>query len=994
MFYRALYVFIGLILFCTSLSAQEYSFRTYSVAEGLPQSQVTCITQDKQGFLWVGTLGGLARFSGREFEAFSVDQGLLNNRISSLAIIGDTLWVGHENGVSYEFNNQFVALPIEKIKDGGKVSSILFYKGNYFFGVNGSGLFRFSEGKIVQINPTIHGISNRDEFERIRDMVLYDSKMYVATRTGIFYSHDGFSFHLVPGSEEYSFSSLKIDPLTNQLFASSYGDGVFHLENEELKPYMNSASLLGGNFKHLFIDHTGKIWLSTKFNGAVRIDEKENLHLHTSNGLPMENISCVFEDNTHGIWLGTEGKGLVHFSGEAFTFYTTRSGLNSDLIVSVAQDKEQNIWFGSYANGVSQKTKSGWRNYDDRNGLSNNTVWAVATDKKNQVWFATADGLNRFEKDHFIPYFQSDYPSLPGDKIMSLFLDSHQRFWVGGQEGAAYFENDSVYPLSKLISQSANLRNVRDFAEYDGQLFMASQTGIHVLTASKVLLSYPISENQPGAYSIEADKLGNIWIGTEEGVYLFRDGVIRQLNYSDFSGSNFAVFIQKDGDNMWVGTNNGLFRFTPKSGDWNTFHVEQFGIFEGLVSLETNINSSLIDQEGNLWFGTSEGLMKFDKTKENVFAKTIPPILSLHSVLVNFQPYEKPMDTYNPVRFSHSQNRFIFNFKAVTLAFPEDIKFQYLIEGLNEDWSPLSKVDEISISGLVPGDYRLRVRAVSKTGIYSNEVNFPFVILPPFYTTWWFISLGILLTGSLVLILFRFKLKQERSRREQERLVFTSRLRDLEQQSLNASMNRHFIFNALNSIQYFINTQDRLSANKYLSQFAKLIRKNLDSSSTDQNMVTLSEEIERLKLYLSLESMRFRDRFDYEFTIDPSIDTEAVKVPSMIFQPFVENSIIHGILPRQNTKGEIHFSAHKNAETIDFIIEDNGVGYEKSIKQKQGDGDHQSRGMSITSSRIELLQKISGKSFLLIGPNDIKNDTGESIGTRVHIKIPDNSLED
>src|SRR5690606_14800762 len=155
-----------------------------------------------------------------------------------------------------------------------------------------------------------------------------------------------------------------------------------------------------------------------------------------------------------------------------------------------------------------------------------------------------------------------------------------------------------------------------------------------------------------------------------------------------------------------------------------------------------------------------------------------------------------------------------------------------------------------------------------------------------------------------------------------------------------------------------------------------------------------SEEIERLKLYLSLESMRFRDRFDYEFTIDPSIDTEAVKVPSMIFQPFVENSIIHGILPRQNTKGEIHFSAHKNAETIDFIIEDNGVGYEKSIKQKQGDGDHQSRGMSITSSRIELLQKISGKSFLLIGPNDIKNDTGESIGTRVHIKIPDNSLED
>jgi sensor histidine kinase YesM len=221
-----------------------------------------------------------------------------------------------------------------------------------------------------------------------------------------------------------------------------------------------------------------------------------------------------------------------------------------------------------------------------------------------------------------------------------------------------------------------------------------------------------------------------------------------------------------------------------------------------------------------------------------------------------------------------------------------------------------------------------------------------------------------------------------------------SRLRELEQQSLNASMNRHFIFNALNSIQYFINTSDKLSANKYLTQFAKLIRKNLDSSAEGERNVTLQEEIDRLKLYLSLESMRFKDKFTFSFEIDASIDPEELEVPSMLFQPFIENSIIHGILPQSHRMGEIVFRATREVDNIVFVIEDNGIGYEHSIRHKTPDGDHKSKGMSITSSRIDLLRQISGKSLQLIGPVELKNDADESIGTRVTIKIQDNSLED
>ena len=167
-----------------------------------------------------------------------------------------------------------------------------------------------------------------------------------------------------------------------------------------------------------------------------------------------------------------------------------------------------------------------------------------------------------------------------------------------------------------------------------------------------------------------------------------------------------------------------------------------------------------------------------------------------------------------------------------------------------------------------------------------------------------------------------------------ENLMYKSNLLALEQQSLNASMNRHFIFNALNSIQYFINTQDKLSANKYLSSFAKLIRKNLDSSSSEDSLIPLSDELERLELYLSLEHMRFQSKFEYHINIQKGIQTESILVPAMFMQPFVENSVWHGVLPMKK-KGIIQISITESKDNeIKFIIEDNGIGVDNSLNNK------------------------------------------------------------
>ena len=207
-------------------------------------------------------------------------------------------------------------------------------------------------------------------------------------------------------------------------------------------------------------------------------------------------------------------------------------------------------------------------------------------------------------------------------------------------------------------------------------------------------------------------------------------------------------------------------------------------------------------------------------------------------------------------------------------------------------------------------------------------------------------------------------------------------------------MNRHFIFNSLNSIQYFINTSDKLSANKYLTNFAKLIRKNLDSSNENNTLVTLAQEIERIELYLSLESMRFKDRFD--FTIDTlNIDLDAVMIPAMLIQPFVENSIIHGVLPNENKKGKIVVKVTEEGEYLTILVEDNGIGIENSLAQKgQFEGDHKSQGMEITFKRIDLIRKVSNQSLELIGPTQINEENGSIKGTRVLLKIRKENLEE
>lgn len=955
-------------LFLTSFIGigQRYSFVQFSTPEGLPQSQVNSITQDEKGYLWIGTFGGLSKFNGRNFENYGTKNGLLNNRVTKVYTDSSYIIIGHENGISYSsYGTNFENIPLNI---QATVSDILQLGNDYLIATNGAGLFRFNT-----LHHTIEAIPGSPE--RIRGLAQFKSAIYLATRDGVYtYSIKSNLFQKSDYFPEDSYSDIKA--FEESLIAVVFDGVCYQLKNKQVHKIVESE-------KHRFrsICPTGNgIWLNSS-QGVLLLEDDNIIELTETSGLPINNISTVFQDREGNIWLGSAGKGLLKFSGKAFTHFNKQSGIPSELITSILEDPEGHLWLSTFDKGVIKMENNGDFipfNYPDV------TLWSSII-HNHITYFGSNYGLHAFKNGKWSSYYSED--GLPANRITGLHSDASGRLFIGTSGGLAIMDTDSIHIVHG--TSGIDVLNVRNFCEFKNATYLATQKGLKVFRNGSIELveqfEYPIN-------SILTSSNDQLWIGTENGLFSFHDGKVREIDLGDAPGSRYINFLVTDGRIIYAGTNNGLLEI-----DVEHETLQKYGINSGLIDLETNLNSGYLSQHGILWFGTASGLMRFDTKIKSEGYTNIEPRLHFKSFLLNFELdaslFSQLMDG-KTIQLSPGQSNLFFEFDALFLTNPSNIYFTYLLQGASDEWSPQSTNNTLNFNNLPAGKYTLQVRAEVMNGLQSNEVKLHFEILPPFYKSWWFFLIFIFLGIMGLYFIDRNRIRRMKQLNYQTNLEITTKLSRLEQQSLNASMNRHFIFNALNSIQYFINASDKQSANRYLTRFAKLIRKNLDSSHMENGMVPLLDELERLELYLQLEEMRFRDRFDYHIYIDPLVETETLKVPAMFLQPFVENSIIHGILPLENKKGIIEIRVTNHMDHIRIEIFDNGIGIDNSLKQKAyTTGDHKSHGMRITLGRIQLLQEISERSVELIGPHQINENDTSVKGTVVTFKFLKQYLE-
>jgi ligand-binding sensor domain-containing protein len=968
-----LLLFVILFLFTSSAFSQRYAFINYSTSEGLPQSQVNTITQDDDGYLWLGTLGGLAKFNGVEFTSYGKSDGLLNNRITHVEIINEQLYVGHDKGISYQCAiDSFCPINFPENVTSRDVTDIQFHKGGIYVATNGSGLFLLNKKK-----KSLSYV--KDSPERIRSLVNYSNSLYLATRNGIVEFTD--LFRPVESIPEGSYSSIVVQG--NNLVFTSY-DGIlmrYSLISGEIEKLLEEGNT---PFRNVTIDSHGNYWLNSK-NGVTQLKKEKVLKFTEQTGLPINDVNIVFEDREKNIWFGTGGKGLLKFTGDVFTHFNEKSGLPSDLIISLLKDKDNKLWLSTYDKGICT--------IDNEGNVSTepyvpSIVWNMEQ-TNDMILFGSNYGLHVYNYNNWTSYYEEQ--GLPSNRIKGLKRKKNGDIIVGTSEGTVIFD-EKTGTFKSLNKQAESLKNVRDFIELNDTLLFAAQNGVYKIYNNTVKL---IQTFDAGINCIEIDNNNLIWVGTENGLYIENNGFLTNYILEENGGADYINFIKKVDTVMFIGTNNGLYEIT-----FDKKHLNHYDINAGLVDLETNLNSSYLDKNNNLWFGTAAGLMKMDLGNRNNLFYDVPPKIHLTDIEINFNKLSdekiKQINTNLDENFliEYKNNNIAFDFDGIYLSNPKALSYSYFLEGFSDAWSPSSSNPRVSFTNLSPGAYTLSFKASTSQGIDSKTYQISFEILPPFYRTWWFYLICFILLTLTVIFLDRIRVQRLDRKNYRLKLEFQNKLTRLEQQSLNASMNRHFIFNALNSIQYYINSSDKKSANKYLSRFAKLIRKNLDSSHQENGMVPLNDELERLELYLELETMRFNEKFSYSIEIGERVEIEMLKVPAMFLQPFVENSIIHGILPLKDRKGVVNIIITDHLDHIRIEIRDNGVGIENSVKnKKEAIGDHESQGMLITKGRIELLQKISARSIEMIGPIQINESSSSINGTLVTFKIIKQYLE-
>ena len=995
----------------TGLS-QPFGFENFSVNNGLAQSQVYAILEDSRGYIWMGTRGGgVCRFDGKEFETFNTSRGLVSNYISALFEDNEgNIWIGTNRGLSIFDGIHFDSFLHTDTLTASVEDIIQKSDGNIYVGTD-QGLFIRGDG-----NWEKHEFEKPNRIGGIQ--CLYEDvngQLWIGHGRGItrlgeekettFTSRSGLKRNLVYAITESPDSVL---------WVGAYQGGLHTFDGTRFQSVLEEGELKNGLIFDMLFDDAGILWIGTQNAGvAIWNPVDRNLSWLTEvEGLPNNQVKCMIQDSWGNHWFGTSGGGTGKYSGKPFIHYGADSGLGGKYVYSVIEDTAHRLWMGVSSNGVTVRDSTGFTYYNASNGFKNEKVKALFQDSKGRLWLGTeGEGVAVYTDSVF--YFINGQNGLSDNWVRDIIEDREGRIWVataGGGITRIELEADSngITTETRFFRTADGLRSNRiNCLHLDkwGRVWYGTRgNGIGYLRKDSLIVNIPHSDGllNPNVRSFAEDNKGFLWIGTAGGgvshMYLYEgnepdDFKIKATGDGLTSGNVYLLEVDDEGF-LWIGTETGMDRATLDF-ERNIINIDHYGMSEGFIGIETCQNAVTKDQNGNLWIGTINGLAQYNP--RYLVKNTQPPRLSISRVQLFYTPlqlhpaylsYVGAWGQLKPgLKLPFEHNHLGFEFKGIDHFNPNKILYQWKLRGAESDWSPASRKEDASYSNLPAGKYTFMVQAINGEGLKSEISEVSFEILPPYWQTWWFLTATGLTLFLAIVLIFRLRLERVRTiaRIERERLEMEKGLIQLEQKALRLQMNPHFIFNALNSIQSHISSQDTKTARYYLAKFSRLMRSVLENSR--ETMIPLVDEIHTLENYLEVERFSGGEKFDYEIEIDPNIDPEEVLIPSMMIQPFIENAIIHGIA-HLKTKGHIHVRFIQINKRIECSITDSGVGRQKAAEIKsQQNHRHKSTALLVTQERLDIISAGAdwGKSIEFI---DLKNSDGSPAGTRVILRIP------
>lgn len=964
--------------------AQQYNFRNYSVENGLPYVQIFTMFQDSKGYLWSGGYGGLSKFNGKTFKNYSPKNGLANHYVN--AIIEDQfhlITVGTIDGLSV----------IDKVK--GKVSNYyvkdglpsnfvtcfcLDPKAGLWTGTN-KGLCIWDGKKVIQV----------PFFKDYNITCLLYSQRYgvlIGTSKGLF-KQNGQSFEVLKDS--INVTGISQCAISEKIYAGSQnGLYLINPENKQYSVFHVNNGLLDEEVTAVLCQKNGTVWIGTK-TGLMSFDGKEFSYYNVNYDNNSNHIRSLLIDYEDNLWIGTHS-GLYKYRGKGFTVYDRQNGLGGAFIYQIIRDKQNNLWLGTEANGVYKFADGFFKNYSIKEGLKDNKVACILPMDDGSIWFGTDKGISVLKDERFQELKISNPPFKQFAPINCFYRDKKNNIWIGGKNGITVLKKKGTsyeakyYDLPAIVIDKSGYEVWSIIEDEFGTIWAGTYlVGIFKLEGER-FVQQQMATKVPVTSALDMckDNYGNIYAATLNGILMFNPSKHNYQVISEKDGLSselvYTIGLTRDNQYLWAGTNQGVNRIDVKKLQYGQIETISYNKADGFTGVESNSHGIYEDTDGNIWFGTVNGLIKY--SPKEFIENDNPNKILISNIKLGYNDTLLKDGAVLP----YSLNNISFYFDGICLTNPDKVLYSYKLEGYDKEWSPNTEVNNIRYDNLPPGNYTFKVKSCNNEGLWNIEpATFTFKILTPFYKTWWFILLCILFVLAIVIIIFRIRLLQIKRKQEAE-FEQQVEISKSELKALRAQMNPHFVFNSLNSIQHYILNSKGDEAVKYLSKFAKLIRTILNNS--EKPTVTINEDIEAIKLYLELEKMRFENKFDYEIIINESLDGDYDEIPPMLIQPYLENAILHGINPK-NGKGHISIDMRIVNHFIRISITDDGIGREKAkaLQSLQPNSRHKSLGMKITHDRLRIINSMHS-SHLSVNITDLYNEQREPTGTRVDIFIP------
>ena len=962
------------ILFCLCFDSygQNTFVKHFTTKEGLPSNNCYYTLQDKNGYIWISSDAGVSRFDGNMFENFSVDDGLPDNQIIQMnQDKKGKIWFSALNGqLSYFFNGKIYNEHNDKLLrllkfNGVVVSFFEDSKGNMWFGTNKNLLAKWDGHLLTRYSSS----NSKNQF--INTFVYED-------KTGTIWASSAHCLRIFNGSK-FTLTKKTVAPLSYKTSLNRAGKTMLFLDR-------NGLNIKDGNTEKL----------------TIRIEEK----------ILNENPGYFYAENDQGVWLSTN-TGVYQIEKEKTTRYLHQISTNQ-----VIKDAQGNMWFTT-SNGIYFLPKKENRIYilDAAQGLSNNNIKSLTKDNKNALWLGLGGGMINQLQYPGAPVKKINLPDkIKYQQIKQLGFDTAcQNLFFASDNGMGVVKNpNGKNPEIDYLRETSNSGFVlKSFSiSKNNKLAISLSSGVVIIDTPLNNFNFSSSAYEEGknffsgrSYHVYYDIKQNLWFSSVKGLselctdrlnkryeqhplltkrindikqaadgttVLATDGygllffknnkLVKQLTIKDGLANNIckSIFI-RDGQ-VWVMTNSGLNRIRTNKN----YAVESFEYTNTM--LHDDVNGLYIDRD-TAYFATNHGLVYFPIDRYD--SRNASPKVLISAIISNrLSLTQRPGN----IILSPDHNNIIFYYSAIDFE-NKTILYRYRLKS-NGNWTE-TKNRRIEFSSLEPGKYTFELCAKTTNSSWSKPVDVKFTLIEHFWQSTYFILLLILL-ASITFYKIAVIITRQQKNKEQQQLLYKNKILMLEQRALQAMMNPHFVFNVMNSIQHYINTKDTSSANKILTGFAKLIRKNLDICT--RSFITLEEELDYLNLYLNLEKKRFGEKFNYYFEIDETIDQDETLLPSMLLQPYIENAIWHGLMP-QEEGGEIKILITKADNQAMLIrIIDNGVGFDNSIKIKKDS--HDSRGMSLTQERIHLINQTE------VNPIQIEVAQNGNSGTIISILIP------